>query len=79
MLIVTSDRKYVINMDSVEHIETEKMDDGNFAIKFRCHSFTVTWGTYESEDVAKVALQRILKAYEKKRKVFYFKGDKKED
>ena len=62
MIIVSQDKKEIVNFDNIENIWINTESEGRFTIEATADTNS-TLGYYESEERAKEVLQEIITAY----------------
>ena len=63
MIIVSQDKKQIINFNTIDFIDIMPMDDGRFEIDANFAHCVTELGYYTTEERAKEVLQEIIKAY----------------
>lgn len=64
MIIVSQDKKQIINFETINFIDIMPMDDGRFEIDANFAHCITELGYYETEKRAKEVLQEISEQYE---------------
>lgn len=64
MIIVSQDKKQIINFETINFIDIMPMDDGRFEIDANFAHCITELGYYETEERAKEVLQEISEQYE---------------
>ena len=64
MIIVSQDKKQIINFETIDFIDIMPIDDGRFEIDANFAHYITELGYYETEERAKEVLQEISEQYE---------------
>ena len=63
MIIVSQDKKQIINFNTIDFIDIMPMDDGRFEIDANFAHCVTELGYYDTEERAKEVLEEIIKTY----------------
>lgn len=63
MIIVSQDKKQVINFNTIDFIDIMPMDDGRFEVDANFAHCITELGYYDTEERAKEVLEEIIKTY----------------
>ncbi len=64
MVIVSQDKKQIINFNVIDFVDVMPMDDGKFEIDANFAHCITELGYYDTEDRAKEVLEEIIEKYE---------------
>ena len=74
MIIVSQDKKQIINFETINFIDIMPMDDGRFEIDANFAHCITELGYYETEERAKEVMEDIIDKYENIQVLKYSRG-----
>ena len=79
MLIYNQRRTKIVNLNAIQSIMVDyNYDDGTYDMCCNAQGELITLGKYKFADMAAIALNEILKAYDENKRIFFMPQDQEE-